>query len=91
LRRHLLRNSSIPVITITALEVSQLLAGAVIVETVFAWPGLGLLTVQSIASRDFMIVQAVVLLGAFVTIAANLAADILYSIVDPRVRLTGKR
>lgn len=89
-RRHLLRNSAIPVISITALELSQLLAGAVIVETVFAWPGLGLLTVQSIASRDFMVVQAVVLLGAFVTIAANLAADVLYSVVDPRVRLAGK-
>lgn len=88
--RHLLRNSAIPVISITALEVSQLLAGAVIVETVFAWPGLGLLTVQSVAARDFMLVQAVVLLGAFVTIAANLAADILYSVVDPRVRLSGR-
>ena len=89
-RRHLMRNAAVPVISITALELSQLLAGAVIVETVFAWPGLGLLTVQSIASRDFMVVQAVVLLGAFVTIAANLAADILYTVVDPRVRLTGK-
>jgi peptide/nickel transport system permease protein len=89
-RHHLLRNSMIPIITITALEISQLLAGAVIVETVFAWPGLGLLTVQSIAARDFMVVQAVVLLGAFVTIGANLAADILYSIVDPRVRLGAK-
>lgn len=88
--KHLLRNSLIPIISITALEISQLLAGAVIVETVFAWPGLGLLTVQSIAARDFIIVQAVVLLGAFVTISANLAADILYSIVDPRVRLAGK-
>jgi len=89
-RHHLLCNSMIPIITITALEISQLLAGAVIVETVFAWPGLGLLTVQSIAARDFMVVQAVVLLGAFVTIGANLAADILYSIVDPRVRLGAK-
>ncbi|WP_179379699.1 ABC transporter permease [Jannaschia marina] len=88
--RHLMRNSAIPVISITALEISQLLAGAVIVETVFAWPGLGLLTVQSIAARDFVVVQAVVLLGAFVTIFANLAADILYSVVDPRVRLEGK-
>lgn len=87
-RLHLLRNSAIPVISITALEISQLLAGAVIVETVFAWPGLGLLTVQSIAARDFMVVQAVVLLGAFVTIGANLLADILYTVVDPRVRLT---
>lgn len=87
-KHHLLRNSLIPVISITALELSQLLAGAVIVETVFAWPGLGLLTVQSIASRDFLVVQAVVLIGAFVTIGANLGADILYSVVDPRVRLT---
>lgn len=89
-RHHLMRNSMIPIISITALELSQLLAGAVIVETVFAWPGLGLLTVQSIASRDFLVVQAIVLLGAFVTIFANLAADVLYSIVDPRVRLSGK-
>ena len=89
-RKHLMRNSLIPIISITVLEISQLLAGAVIVETVFAWPGLGLLTVQSIAARDFVVVQAVVLLGAFVTIAANLAADILYSIVDPRVRLAGQ-
>ncbi|MBU2957944.1 ABC transporter permease [Paracoccus sp. 1_MG-2023] len=89
-RRHLLRNSAIPVISITALEISQLLAGAVIVETVFAWPGLGQLTVQSVASRDFAVVQAVVLLGAFATIFANLAADILYSVIDPRVRLGGQ-
>lgn len=89
-RRHLMRNSLIPIISITALELSQLLAGAVIVETVFAWPGLGLLTVQSIGARDFLVVQGVVLLGAFVTIFANLAADILYSVVDPRVRLAGK-
>lgn len=87
--RHLLRNSVIPVISITALEISQLLAGAVIVETVFAWPGLGLLTVQSVVARDFVVVQGVVLLGAFVTIAVNFIADILYSVVDPRIRLDG--
>ena len=86
-RKHLIRNSLIPFVSITALEISQLLAGAVIVETVFAWPGLGLLTVQSIAARDFVLVQAVVLLGAFVTIAANLGADILYSVIDRRVRI----
>jgi peptide/nickel transport system permease protein len=87
--RHLLRNASIPVISISALEISQLLAGAVIVETVFAWPGLGLLTIQSITSRDFMVVQAIVLLGSFVTISLNFLADVLYTIVDPRIRLTG--
>ena len=89
--RHLARNASIPVITVAAIEISNLLAGAVIVETVFAWPGLGQVTVQSILSRDFMVVQGVVLMGAFVTIALNLLADILYSAVDPRIRLDGVR
>ena len=87
--RHLARNASIPVITVAALEISNLLAGAVIVETVFAWPGLGQVTVQSILARDFLVVQGIVLLGAFVTMALNLAADLLYSVVDPRIRLDG--
>ena len=60
-------------ITVAALEISNLLAGAVIVETVFAWPGLGQVTVQSILARDFLVVQGVVLLGSFVTVALNLA------------------
>jgi peptide/nickel transport system permease protein len=89
--RHLARNASIPVITVAAIEISNLLAGAGIVETVFAWPGLGQVTVQSILARDFMVVQGVVLMGAFVTIALNLLADILYSAVDPRIRLDGVR
>ncbi|MEY4266535.1 MAG: hypothetical protein RIS90_1070 [Pseudomonadota bacterium] len=89
--RHLARNASIPVITVAAIEISNLLAGAVIVETVFAWPGLGQVTVQSILARDFMVVQGVVLMGAFVTIALNLLADVLYSAVDPRIRLDGVR
>jgi peptide/nickel transport system permease protein len=88
---HLARNASIPVITVAAIEISNLLAGAVIVETVFAWPGLGQVTVQSILARDFMVVQGVVLMGAFVTIALNLVADLLYSAVDPRIRLDGIR
>jgi len=87
--RHILRNAATPIITISALEIANLLAGAVIVETVFAWPGLGQLAVQSIAARDFPIVQSIVLLSAFVSIALNLAADILYSVVDPRIRLDG--
>ncbi len=66
-------------------------AGAVLVETVFAWPGLGQLTVQAILARDFMIVQGVVLLGAFVTVLLNLLTDLLYSLVDPRIVLEGAR
>ena len=91
LLRHMLRNASIPVITVAAIEISNLLAGAVIVETVFAWPGLGQVTVQSILARDFVVVQGVVLLGAFVTVALSVVADLLYSAVDPRIRLDGNR
>jgi peptide/nickel transport system permease protein len=85
--RHVLRNASIPVITVGALEIANLLAGAVIVETVFAWPGLGQLAVQSIAGRDFLVVQALVLLASFTYVALNFFADLLYSVVDPRIKL----
>jgi peptide/nickel transport system permease protein len=73
-------------ISITALELANMLAGAVIVETVFAWPGLGLLAVQAIQANDFLVVQAIVLLGAATYIVLNLAADILYGLVDPRIK-----
>ena len=85
--RHVLRNASIPVVTIAALEVGNLLAGAVIVETVFAWPGIGQLAIQSIAARDFLVVQAIVLFVSTVYICMNLLADIAYAIIDPRIRL----
>jgi len=85
---HVLRNASIPVVTLVGLEIASLLGGAVITETIFAWPGIGQLTVQSIQANDFPVVQAIVLLVAIVYIAANLVTDILYSVIDPRVRLT---
>src|SRR5690606_723396 len=85
--RHVLRNASIPVITVTALEIGNLLAGAVIVETVFAWPGIGLLAIQSIQSRDFLVVQAIVLFISMAYILTSLLADFVYAIVDPRIRL----
>ncbi len=85
--RHVLRNAAIPVVTIAALEVGNLLAGAVIVETVFAWPGIGQLAIQSIAARDFLVVQAVVLFVSIVYIAMNLLADLAYAAIDPRIRL----
>ena len=87
--RHVLRNASIPIVTIAALEIANLLAGAVIVETVFAWPGMGQLAVQSIQSRDFLVVQAVVLLVSIVYVALNFAADLLYGVIDPRIKLAG--
>jgi peptide/nickel transport system permease protein len=85
--RHVLRNASIPVITIAALEIGNLLAGAVIVETVFAWPGIGQLAIQSIQSRDFLIVQVIVLLISFVYVLTSVLADFVYVLVDPRIRL----
>ena len=84
--RHVLRNAAIPVITMTALEIGNLLAGAVIVETVFAWPGIGQLAMQSIQARDFLVVQAIVLFVSLTYIALNLMADLAYTVVDPRIR-----
>jgi peptide/nickel transport system permease protein len=85
--RHVLRNAAIPVVTIAALEIGNLLAGAVIVETVFAWPGIGQLAIQSIQSRDFLVVQVIVLLISLVYVAMSLLADVAYVIIDPRIRL----
>ncbi len=84
--RHVLRNAAIPVVTIAALEIGNLLAGAVIVETVFAWPGIGQLAIQSIQARDFLVVQTVVLFVSSVYIAMNLLADLAYAAIDPRIR-----
>ncbi|CDN51879.1 ABC transporter permease [Neorhizobium galegae] len=85
--RHVLRNAAIPVITIAALEIGNLLAGAVIVETVFAWPGIGQLAIQSIQSRDFLVVQVIVLLISFVYVLTSVIADFVYALVDPRIHL----
>ncbi len=68
----MLRNASIPVVTIAALEIGNLLAGAIIVETVFAWPGIGQLAIQAIQGRDFLVVQAIVLFVSLVYVAVNL-------------------
>ena len=81
-----LRNAAIPVVTIAALEIGNLLAGAVIVETVFAWPGIGQLAMQSIQSRDFLVVQAVVLFVSLTYIGLNLLTDLAYTAIDPRIR-----
>ncbi|MBV9538832.1 MAG: ABC transporter permease [Acidisphaera sp.] len=85
--RHVARNAAILVVTVAALEVGNLLAGAVIVETVFAWPGIGQLAIQSIAARDFLVVQAIVLFVSLTYIAMNLLADLTYVAIDPRIRL----
>lgn len=84
--KHAFTNSLIPVITIMAVQISQLVGGALVVETVFAWPGLGQLFVQAVNGRDMAIIQAAVFVVAIMVITINFLADILYSIVDPRVK-----
>ncbi|MEV0648253.1 ABC transporter permease [Phytomonospora sp. NPDC050363] len=88
---HVLRNSLTPVVTIIGLQMGALLGGAVIVENVFAWPGLGSLIVESVANRDYAVVQAAVLLIAAVVVVLNLLADLSYSLLDPRIRTGGPR
>ncbi|TFU16867.1 nickel ABC transporter permease [Thermus tengchongensis] len=84
--KHALRNAMIPVVTVAGLEFGSLLAGAVITETIFAWPGLGQLLVGSILARDYPVVQGAVLLVATSFILVNLLVDLLYAGIDPRVR-----
>lgn len=85
--KHALRNAFIPVLTVIGLQFGTLLGGAVLTETVFAWPGLGRLLVDSINARDFPMVQGIVLTFAAMFIVVNIIIDLLYSVVDPRVRL----
>ena len=84
--KHALRNALIPVLTFGAIYLAILVTGAILVETVFAWPGIGQLIYQGIVFRDFPVVQAVVLLTAGIVIAVNLLVDIIYAYVDPRIR-----
>lgn len=84
-RRHVLRNALLPMLTIVGLQLGQLLSGAVVVETVFSRPGIGRLLVQAILAKDYLTVQAVVLLIALIYAISNLAVDLLYPVVDPRV------
>lgn len=84
--KHAFRNSLIPVVTITALQTSTLVGGTLITETVFSWPGLGQLLIQAVNTRDMAIVQASVFVIAFSVIIMNLVADILYRLLDPRIK-----
>jgi ABC-type dipeptide/oligopeptide/nickel transport system permease component len=85
--KHALKNASIPVVTIVGMELGTLLGGAVITETIFAWPGVGRLAVQAIYNRDYPVVQAAVFILAAIFVLVNLVVDILYTYLDPRVKL----
>jgi peptide/nickel transport system permease protein len=84
--RHALRNGMLPVITILGLQTGALLAGAIITERIFSWPGLGRLTFQAIEARDYPLLQGCILTIALSYILINLITDVLYSVVDPRIR-----
>jgi peptide/nickel transport system permease protein len=84
--KHALRNAMLPTITVIGLQVGLLMGGAIITETIFSWPGIGLYTYTSISSRDYASIQGVVLYAALLFVLINLIVDILYAILDPRVR-----
>lgn len=86
LRRHALRNALIPLITILSLRLPGLFGGSVIIETIFSWPGIGQLAIQSITDRDYPQIMGLLLISGILVLAANLLADILYAFADPRIR-----
>jgi peptide/nickel transport system permease protein len=85
---HALRNARIPIVTLLGIQLGQLLGGVVITETVFSWPGIGKLTVDAIFARDYPVVQGAVLLTAVLFVLINLLTDLIYTVLDPRVRLS---
>jgi len=84
--RHALRNALLPVLTVIGLQVGRLLAGAILTETIFSWPGIGLWVYESIEARDYAIVQGVSLFIAVIVVGVNLVTDVLYAAVDPRIK-----
>ncbi|MDR1515653.1 MAG: ABC transporter permease [Synergistaceae bacterium] len=89
--RHALKNAMIPVVTIIGTSVSDLLSGAVLTESIFAWPGLGRLAVEALVNRDFPMIRGVVIVMALTFLVANLIVDISYGFIDPRVRYEGEK
>lgn len=86
--RHAMANARIPIVTLLGIQLGQLLGGVVITETVFSWPGIGKLTVDAIFARDYPVVQGAVLLTATLFVTINLITDLLYTLLDPRIRLS---
>ena len=86
--RHTVRNALVPILTITGIQLGTILGGVIVVEVVFAWPGIGRLVYTSVAARDYPVIQGAVLLIAVLFLAINLLVDLLYAIVDPRIRLS---
>ncbi|KUI37696.1 glutathione ABC transporter permease [Mycobacterium sp. IS-1590] len=86
--RHTVRNALIPILTITGIQLATIMSGVIVVEVVFAWPGLGRLVYNAVAGRDYAVIQGTVLLIAALFLLINLIVDVLYAVVDPRIRLS---
>ena len=87
-RRHVLRNAALPVLTMAGVQFGGLLGGAVVVETVFGWPGLGLLAYESLFARDINLLLGIFFISACLVVVVNLLVDLSYSLLDPRIELT---
>ena len=87
INKHALRNALIPIVTVIGMQIPMLFGGQVIIEQIFSWPGLGLMTMSAINSRDYPVIMGVCLLSAIVVLVANLVTDILYALVDPTIQL----
>jgi peptide/nickel transport system permease protein len=85
--RHALSNAALPIVTLLGLQLAQLLGGAVVTETVFAWPGVGRLVVDAVLDRDFPVVQGVTLVASLIFVTVNTLVDLNYALIDPRIRL----
>ena len=85
INKHALKNALLPIVTVVGLELGFLLGGTVVIETVFSWPGVGLLAVQAISGRDYPVAQAVILISSVFFVLINLAVDLLYTWLDPRI------
>lgn len=86
INRHALRNALVPIVTVIGMQIPVLFGGAVIVEQLFSWPGLGLMTMSAILTRDYPVIMGVCLLSAVVVLLANLVTDILYAVVNPTIQ-----
>ncbi len=85
LRRHILRNALLPVVTLVGIQAGQLIGGSILVETVFAWPGIGRLAFDALLARDYQLLLGVFLCTSVMVVLVNLATDLLYAVIDPRI------
>lgn len=88
---HVMRNSMIPIVTAIGMHLGELLGGAVLVESIFSWPGVGRFAVQAVSNRDYPVLQCFILMMTTIFVLCNLFVDIIYAFIDPRIRLAGER